>query len=272
MGIKEVLVGIVDPLASSAVTAAAALAASQGARLAALHVQPHRDIPLAARLQMPDLELLLGQEDAAARDQLRQSVAALAAPYGVALHWMDGRGPADELLVRQAQNADVVVVGRSAAEDGQLRLAAQLVLHAGRPLLVVPEAADGKAFGKRVVIGWNGSRESTRAVHDALPILRKADWVEVLMVAAETRQSVEDGWGSRICAHLAQHGVAAERRVVPPYLALGVDGILLARCDEERADLIVMGAYGRSHLRDVILGGVTSGVLGKSKIPVLVSH
>lgn len=272
MGIKEVLVVIVDPSSTAPIIAAAALAAAHGAQLTALHMQPERPIPLAALLQMPELEQILRQEDEAAQDKARQLAASLAEPFGVTPRWLDAIGVAEELLVHQAQNADIVVVGPFAAAEGSLRLAAQLVLHAGRPVLVVPEGADGTVVGRRVVIGWNGSRESTRAVHDALPILQKADWVEVLMISADPTRPAGDGWGSRICAHLAQHGVTAARRAVPPYPALGVDGTLLARCNEERADLIVMGAYGRSQLRDVILGGVTSGVLTKARIPVFISH
>ena len=123
-----------------------------------------------------------------------------------------------------------------------------------------------------MIVAWNGSREATRAVHDALPLLRMAKSVSVFSIAATPADLPESRWpGADIAAHLARHGVkvATGHTVADP---ISIGDALLNRASDDGADLIVMGAYGRSQLREFVLGGATRDVLRTMTVPVLLSH
>jgi nucleotide-binding universal stress UspA family protein len=121
-----------------------------------------------------------------------------------------------------------------------------------------------------VLVAWNGSREATRAVHDALPLLRRAEQVTVLSIdpdpAAERRLP-----GAHVSRHLTRHGVTVQSPTIT-----GADGavgdLLLSYVADHDIDLIVMGAYGHTRLREVVLGGATRTLLRHMTVPVLMSH
>jgi nucleotide-binding universal stress UspA family protein len=143
------------------------------------------------------------------------------------------------------------------------------VMQVGRPVLVVPDAADELNL-KQVVIGWKDTRETQRAVFDALPLLKKAAHVAVVEICADdemaaARKRVEDvaGW-------LKWHGVVAEPHASP---STGDDASLLnAIAQEQGADIVVAGAYGHSRLREWVLGGVTRDLLLRGQNFSLLSH
>jgi nucleotide-binding universal stress UspA family protein len=170
--------------------------------------------------------------------------------------------------------ADLVVVGQ---DDGNgdasgiaNHFADDLVLSVGRPVLVVPYAGSFPRVGRRVLIAWNASREAARAVTDALPLLARAQAVEV--TAFEPQQSDHgDIPGADISLFLARHGVkvtASQQRGD----GLDVGSQILSRAADYDADLIVMGAYGHARMREVVLGGVTRTLLASMTVPVLMSH
>ena len=123
-----------------------------------------------------------------------------------------------------------------------------------------------------MLVAWNGSREATRAANDALPILQRADRVVVLAI---NPGGGIDGHGevpgADLSLHLARHGVSAEAQQVQAE-DMNVGEMLLSRCADEAADLLVMGAYGRSRVRELVLGGATRHVLEHATLPVLMSH
>jgi nucleotide-binding universal stress UspA family protein len=189
--------------------------------------------------------------------------------------WRQAEGMPGELLALHARHADLVIVGQDdpGAPDGSpAGLAAGLLFSAGRPVLVVPYAGDFATVGRRILVGWNASREAARAVNDALPLIAMAETATVL--AANPRRGL-DGLGEQpgadIALHLARHGasVAVEHRIAPD---VPDADLLLNHAMDISADLIVMGAYGHSRLREFALGGMTRTILKQMTVPVLLSH
>src|SRR3954454_13493204 len=146
------------------------------------------------------------------------------------------------------------------------------MLSSGRPVLAVPYAGQFERVGERVLVAWNASRESTRAVNDALPLLRGAKVVTIL--AVNPRQGIEghgDVPAADIALHLARHGVKAEAaHTVAKDISEG--DALLSYAADIGADLIVAGAYGHSRARELVFGGVTRTLIAEMTAPVLLSH
>ena len=139
----------------------------------------------------------------------------------------------------------------------------------GRPVLVVPYIQKGALKLDRVLVCWNGSRNSARAVGDAIPFLHRAEAVEVLIVTGEGSTGDEIP-GADIGEHLARHGLKVE--VVRVASKGEVSNMILSHAADAGADLLVMGGYGHSRLREFILGGATRGILRTMTVPVLMSH
>jgi len=173
-----------------------------------------------------------------------------------------------------AYYADLVVIARpeSAGQTaGPPGLAESLVLSSGRPIIVFPPRGTVTRV-RRILVGWNARRESIRAVADALPLLVRAEAVEVLVVDHQ-RQEAGHGEepGADIARHLARHGAQVEVR----RMASGgkdVGRLLLSQAAAFGADLVVMGAYGHSQLREWMFGSVTRTVLYEAGLPVLMSR
>jgi nucleotide-binding universal stress UspA family protein len=213
-----------------------------------------------------------------ARERREQAAAAFEAQVkrsGLArTEWRTSDADAAEALALHARYADLLVIGQWASDDPADHgkdLPARVLLGSGRPALVVPYAHEKRPIGERVLVAWNSSREATRAVTDALGFLQLAKKVSV--VAFNPRASDGHGAvpGADIATWLARHGVTVEiaQQTVPE---LDVGNQLLSRAADMSSDLIVMGAYGRSRLQELILGGATRTLLGSMTVPVLMSH
>jgi nucleotide-binding universal stress UspA family protein len=173
-----------------------------------------------------------------------------------------------------AYYADLVVIARpesAGPSTGPPGLAESLVLSSGRPIIMFP-ARGTVSQVRRILVAWNATRESIRAVADALPLLVKAKAVQVLVVDHErNRAGHGQDPGADIARHLARHGAHVE------VLRLSSEGeevgrLLLSKAAAFGADLLVMGAYGHSHLREWMFGGVTRTVLYEAVLPVLISR
>jgi nucleotide-binding universal stress UspA family protein len=139
----------------------------------------------------------------------------------------------------------------------------------GRPVLVVPYIQSSGLKLDRVMVCWDGGRNAARAVGDALPLLKRAGRIDVVTV--EERERRNELRGAEIAEHLARHKLNVELKpIVAPDTE--VADILLSEAADNGTDLIVMGAYGHSRLREFILGGATRGMLGAMTVPVLMSH
>jgi len=173
-----------------------------------------------------------------------------------------------------AYYADLVVIARpeSAGQTaGPPGLAESLVLSSGRPIIVLPPRGTVSRI-RRILVAWNATRESIRAVADALPLLVKAEAVEVLVVDHQRHPAGHSQEpGADIARHLARHGVHVEVRRLSSG-GKNVGHLLLSQAAAFGADLVVMGAYGHSHLREWMFGGVTRTVLYEAGLPVLMSR
>jgi nucleotide-binding universal stress UspA family protein len=276
MGLKDLLVHVDnDPACSARVDVAAALAAKHDAHLTGLHPMGWPRLPGYVEVELPrtfldeqrrQLEDLAHQAETRFHEAIRRR--------GVQGEWRVDTGDIVGMTKLHARYADVTVVGqgidlKDAPYDLRF-LPQELALGVGRPVLVVPRYGTFDTIGERVLVAWNGCREATRAVHDALPILKLATKVTVLSIDPE-RDTGDRIPSADIALHLARHGVAAEGMSTVG-LDISVGDLLLSRAADLGADLIVMGAYGHSRMRELVLGGATRHILQHMTVPVLMSH
>jgi nucleotide-binding universal stress UspA family protein len=186
--------------------------------------------------------------------------------------WRGVDGFPTEALLAHARGADLLIASRPGhgAVPSRSVNPADLAMRSGLPLLLLPEALE-ELRPRRILIGWKDSRESRRAVGDALPLLRRAEHVVLSAVAegedeASTIASLND-----VAQRLLRHDVAVEIQLEPKAPA-GVLDTLLRSASTHQADLLVLGAYGHSRAREWLFGGVTEAVLDASPIAVLLSH
>ncbi|MBI1889209.1 MAG: universal stress protein [Burkholderiales bacterium] len=175
----------------------------------------------------------------------------------------------------QARYADLVVVSQTDLDDtasGTLPdFPEYVVLNSARPVLIVPYAGQFHHVGEKVLIAWDGSMEATRAVTNAIPMLKQAKLVQVAVFNAASRPNVHGAQpGADIALYLARHGIRVE--VTEQKSGIDVGESLLTLASDESSDLIVMGGYGHTRFRETVLGGVTRTVLDSMTVPVLMSH
>jgi nucleotide-binding universal stress UspA family protein len=178
-------------------------------------------------------------------------------------------------LVLQARYADLLILSQADRDDPAAALLHDLpeyvVLHSCRPVLVVPFAGNFTTLGENVLVAWDGSMQATRAVTQAIPILRRAARVTVAVfdpVSGPDDHGEEPG--ADIALYLSRHGIAVE--VQRQHSNSDIGEALLTLADNLGADLLVMGANGHARYREILLGGVTRTVLNTMTVPVLLSH
>lgn len=181
-----------------------------------------------------------------------------------------------EAVLDYARVADLVIAAQTESDwddSHMFDVPEWLTMESGRPVLIVPKSGDMQTIGHRVLIAWNNSRESARAVFDALPLLQNAKAVRVLCVEeADKPQSNRDRPVAEICASLTRHGVNCVAEHIKP-AKHGVAGEdLLTQVRQHNCDLLVMGCYGRSRFREFIFGGASRHVLQQATVPVLMAH
>lgn len=171
----------------------------------------------------------------------------------------------------QARYADLVVIGQNDPDEVSPVVMPDfpqyVVLHCGRPVLIVPYAGRFEGIGRRVLIGWDASMAATHAVTNAIPLLRCAQIVEVAIFNPQAHGTAP---GSEIARYLARHGIRVE--VLQRETDSETGDALLALADELTSDLIVLGGYGHSRWRETVFGGVTQGFLERGAVHVLFSH
>lgn len=175
-------------------------------------------------------------------------------------------------LATQAMYGDLVIVGQSDPAD--LAMSAAMIpeyvaLHAPCPVLVLPHAAPSSPVFERVLVAWNASPESARAVRQALPLLARAQEVEIATVCREEAAEASVH-GAEAALYLARHGINVS--LWQARTGGDVADTLLARVGDYHAALLVMGCYGHSRLRELLLGGVSRAVLRSMSVPTLMAH
>jgi nucleotide-binding universal stress UspA family protein len=189
--------------------------------------------------------------------------------------WRETKSDALDAVALHARYADLVVIGQQESDSASgvgRDFERGLPLAAGRPVLVVPYTFRQRPVGRHVMIAWNASREAARAVNDALPLLKQASHVHVVALNPVTSPSAHgEEPGADVALYLARHGVKVTVMHQPsPDVDAG--NALLSWASDLSADLIVMGAWGHSRLREYVLGGVTRTLLESMTVPVLMSH
>lgn len=172
-----------------------------------------------------------------------------------------------------ARRFDLSVVMQSDDDHGANNdiLIEATLFDSGRPLIVVPYIQkDGLKFD-RIVCCWDGSRAATRAINDALPLLKKSQTVELFIVTNQKTAGEREIRGAEIGSHLARHGINVEVEAVPA-ADIDVADAILSHVSDCSASMIVMGGYGHSRLREFVLGGTTRGILSTMTVPVFMSH
>jgi nucleotide-binding universal stress UspA family protein len=183
-------------------------------------------------------------------------------------------GDATGAVIRMARCCDLAVIGQTeddATSSVPWDFPQQVVLGAGVPVLVVPYAGHFDTLGRRVLVAWDGSRESTRALGAALPLLVQGARVQTLVFDGGNRAEGVQGWQlEQLRQWFARHGVDAT--VVRETTEIGIGEALLSRAADLGSDLLVMGAYGHSRLAEFVLGGATRTLLAGMTLPVLMAH
>ena len=281
MGYKDMLVVLdADPRVRDRIALAAALAERFAAHLVGLYVaaEPpgrleyfnsdaplfgpvYRDTEEQFHVQAEGMRVLF--EDAVGRHSLSSE-------------WRTATGYPSQVAAVHGRYADLIILGQINPDDAYSPLVRprpeEVALLAGRPILVIPYAGTFANIGRRVLVGWDASREATRAVNDAMPLLAGAASVTVISVDPKQRGDGHgDIPGADIALHLARHGVSAEIENAVSG-GIGIGNALLSRASDLAADLLVMGAYGHSRVHELLLGGATRTVLASMTLPVLMAH
>lgn len=189
-------------------------------------------------------------------------------------HSVTALGNLGHAVAQRARFSDLVILpqpyGDGQNEDGEIILEGAL-FDGQSPVLVIPKDAPATPNPKTIVIAWNESRESLNAIRAALPLLKTADHVRVTVIDPPRHSRERSDPGGPVSIFLARHGVKAEIDVLGKSMPR-VSDVLLRHAVDKKADLIVMGAYGHSRLREAILGGATRDMLEQTQSAVLMAH
>jgi nucleotide-binding universal stress UspA family protein len=179
---------------------------------------------------------------------------------------------AGDQFARMARRFDLAIVGQAQPDISAMEqiIGENTLFESGRPMIMVPYIQKTAFKTDNVMICWDGSRTAARAVADAIPIIRKGGRVEIVIVARE-RGKQDEIEGADIGQHLARHGLKVDvHRISGGNIDVG--DALLSHAADSSADLMIMGGYGHSRLREFILGGVTRSIFESMTVPVLLSH
>jgi nucleotide-binding universal stress UspA family protein len=243
------------------------------ARLVVLHVPAAMNPPVG--LILGPKSLIVGAQQSAlqiaqAEVEQKEAFAEMASRSGISWIWQDLEDPVTSRVARHARHADLVLLFRT-GQTTSIVSAAGVVLESGRPTMVLPPDQGPLPLPfHRIVVAWNGSREASRAVHDAMPFLKQADQVIIATAAESSLFKEEQEPGPDVCDHLANHGVRCEFQRLT---AIGPEPgeELLSFAAEAAADLIVAGCYGHMRLTEFIFGGVSRTLLARAMTPILMS-
>ena len=265
--------------------AATAIAERQRAHLIGLSVIPPINIPATSDLAIAIPAIIEAHRDAYHLEEARmkavfdKATQTSASPGSFTAEWrsLDAYrlASAIQMILPLARAADLIIASQADEQwehSLMLDFPDMLATDSGRPVLVIPNAPRADFDMKRILVGWNGRREATRAVFDAIPLLKQAEDVKVLWIDPhDDTDTAGDLPAADLCTALARHGVKCEETAsLSPKLSAGET--LLFETTRFGWDMLVMGCYGHSRMREFILGGASRHVLQSMTIPVLMSH
>ncbi len=262
--------GLVDQL----LNVAAPLAAAHGATLVGIHVIPAVVVYADATVSM-STEFIVAQQEAFQEDAKAVEAAfrGHAERAGVAYEWSAGDTGEEPTMRAAATLANVADLVVAAQYQDSIPAASgytpdELVLGTGRPVLIVPSAGEFPVIGNRMLVAWNGSREATRAAFDGIALLRPDSEVHVLAVDSPRGDSTLQ----RLARTLARHGIKPQTFSTSKSDGRSVAEEILKHAGEFGADLLALGCYGHSRLRETVFGGATTHILRTMTLPVLMAH
>ena len=254
------------------------IAQAYPARLLGAYLVPSANVMPFASVMLPEevVQRRL-QENRDLQHDAEARFRAAAAQAGVtSIDWHAPAGNPLEAAILHARYADLAVIGQPSRDEPNVGFATELanavIMGSGRPVLFVPYTGQFKTVGERIMIAWKDSRESARAVADALPLLKDAKKVFAVAITPDAEDSLQDLLADKhVASFLRRHEVdATVRRIAAPDIAAGE--LLLSQAADFGADLIVMGAYSRPRITELVWGGVTRVMLSSMTVPVLMSH
>lgn len=244
------------------------------AHVTGIHLVPYPMIPVYGPVFPPysaALQLEVAENDT---KLLESSFIEMGTDMNVPCTWKIMEGINIDYVIDNARYADLVVTSQYYSRYGELgpqRLNDFFTVRLGRPLMVIPDLKKTHPLPNNVIIAWNESHEATRAVHDAIPLLSCAENIQVVSVSKnEKEEKACMIYCDDLREHLAHHGIQVEV-ISPKKSDKGTGNTILESALEFNADLIVMGAYGHSRFKEIILGGVTKYLLDHATIPILLS-
>lgn len=281
MSYKDLLVHLDgSDICAERVEAAVALAKRDGARLTGIALALESTISTYIGIDFPS-SLTEAQQEIVeqAAESAVEKFEATAKAAGIEFASRIIKCPGTKAPARMAffaRHADLIFVGQpnpdTKAKDFQEALLESVLHNSGRPVYIVPYIGRYNAKVRRAVIAWDGGKKAVRAVNDAIPMLKARKEVDVLVINPKKRSDDFGGaQGENLVAHLARYGVNA-KVVVKVNPDISVDTIILNHISDTGADLLVMGAFGHSRLREKAFGGVTESILHQMIVPVLLSE
>lgn len=280
MSIRDILLHL-DPATNNAaeIDAAFRLAQSHESHLAALVTATDAELPLYGFAGMSTTVFTALENQVAHEvERVKGAYDEACQRYGVQAEFRASRiydAEASDIIAMHGRHADLVVMRQSEPEVrrvGGADVVENTVVAAGSPVLAIPYAGAPETIGTNVILGWDGSREAARALKDAMPFMRKAEKVRVLVVNPESRGGAHGELpGADIATHLARHGLNVELSTEHTG-AIDPANLILSRAADFGSDLLVMGAFAHSRLQQTLFGGFTTTILRNMTLPVLLSH
>ena len=220
--------------------------------------------------QMQEIE----ESEAKRQDQAIREFRLIAEKAGVKFNCVGYRSDAVAKIIAHARLSDLTVIAQHQSKELGIgfanNFAKTMILKLGRPVLIQPLLAKARADISNIVIAWDGGREATRAIVDAMPFLVKAKKIHLLSINEKADKDYEFP-DIDIAAYLAKHDINVEIEI-SDITDMSPSELLLLRAARNEADLIVMGAYGHHRITELILGGMTHDILKKTNLPVLMSY
>jgi nucleotide-binding universal stress UspA family protein len=279
MALKNIGVFVdATPEGEKRVDYAATLAHQCGAHLAGIHVvsaaRPEHRSDYVVGKAIRASRVWEKAADEAATTNIRRRFEAISGKHDLSAEFREiRRGGPDEDLILGSLHSDLVVIGqRELLEMPGYLSPERLLLASGAPILVVPGGWKSEPIGKKILVGWNASREARRAVADALPFLVKAASVTLLVIDSNKRADRHgEEPGADIALYLARHGARVDVEQVSSRGSPVAD-LILSYAADHGIDLIVIGAYSHARSVEMVFGGVTRTLLKQAPVPVLMSR
>jgi nucleotide-binding universal stress UspA family protein len=287
MALKDLLVYVDQSTrADERLRLAVDLARRHESRLTAFYV---KELSPAQRHEQSVAELGQGSADAIRRtnrsirqsidesvQRLRSALERAGSDYQLEVEWRCLEGLASTLVPQHARFADLCILSQdnsAVATATGYTFSEQLLFVAGRPVVFVPARGSFKTLGRHILVAWNSSRASTRAVNDALPLIERAEKVTLLAVNPAV---FAERYGAlppeRMVEHLRRHGASVEGLWLHDIPTDSIADAVLAEAHKVGADLVVAGAFGQPRLWEKLMGGVTRELLARMNLPVLMSY